>query len=343
MNLDIFLPDYGTLPSKYFERSAISNPVELFWSDDLKALLRMAGESEEAIGERASDFDRFLSICRVCPLLVGHPTLAWIKSVFKEHFGMSALPTEKNAKAAWGRICESLLQSPILPRSLVSGAWLCDELKVSSNLPGNITPVLNADLLLYTNSKNAAAWSTEIASTVEHFVKNRCEKIVLRIPDDFDFASPSLYHVDRILSVAKRDRQAANILICQLVRELSTVAQKYDLLLVLKCNGQSKALARLLSYVEESVGLPLLCWSLCEAKEALQLLDFTAKPHKSEILVALPYEAVMTENELLEAIKSWQARYPVGKLCFLTARDLRQSPYARAHIADMLESIQTKI
>ena len=61
MNFEHFLPDYGILPSKYFARSTISNPIELFWSDDVLALLRLCGAKEEMIGERASDYDRFLS------------------------------------------------------------------------------------------------------------------------------------------------------------------------------------------------------------------------------------------------------------------------------------------
>ncbi|MBQ4273484.1 MAG: hypothetical protein IJB94_00745, partial [Clostridia bacterium] len=64
MNFDIFAPDFGTLPSAYLERSAITNPTELFWSNELLALLRLCGEKEEMTGERASDYDRFLSVFR---------------------------------------------------------------------------------------------------------------------------------------------------------------------------------------------------------------------------------------------------------------------------------------
>ena len=128
------------------------------------------------------------------------------------------------------------------------------------------------------------------------------------------------------------------------MRELCITAQEHGLLLVLVGEDNSVAVARLLYYAEESVGLPRICWSIREAREALPLLDFTAKqPHKNEIFAALQYKSVMTQNELFDAIESWQVRYPVGKLTYLTARDLRQMPCAQAHIADMLKKTKIKI
>lgn len=343
MTFDNFLPDYGILPSKYFERSAISNPIELFWSDDLLALLRLCGAKEELIGERASDYDRFLSLCRALPLIEGHPTRAWIKSVLKRHFHLQELPTEENAQEVWKNLCKRLLENPIPPQDLVDGAWLCDSLMLPNTLPENITPILNANLLLQTNAKTAVAWSREIAATVAHFAAEGCQKVVMQLQNGFDFVLPSLYHVDLALSLTKRDREAINLLTCQLMRELCSATQEHDLLLVLVCNDNPAALVRLLEYTEESVGLPRVCWSTREAREAYALLDFTAKPHKNEMLVALPYESAMTQNELFDAIESWQMRYPVGRLCFITARDLRQTPYAQEHISNMLKKVRTKI
>ena len=343
MTFDRFLPDYGVLPSAYFERSAITNPIELFWSDDLCALLRLCGEGEDAIGESASDFDKFQALCRALPLLDGHPTRAWIVSILKKYFDVKELPTEETAAIVWKILSERLFGEPLSPQTFVSGAWLCDGLTIPSTLPENVTPVLNANLVLQTNAKTAALWSSEISSTVVHFVQKGCQKIVFEMGKSFDFVTPSLYHVNRALSLAKKDREATNILTCQLTRELCTFAQAHDLLLVLECNENSSALARLLEYAEESVGLPRICWSVREVREAHTLLDFTAKPHKSEIFAALSYESVMTQNELLATLESWQVRYPVGRLCFITACDLRQTSYAQADIADMLRKPKTKI
>ena len=344
MKFDIFTPDYGIMPSAYFQRSTITNPMELFWSDDLLALLHLCGAKEEMIGERASDYDRFLSLSYALPLLEGHPTRAWIASVLEKHFGLQELPTEQTAPAVWKTLCERLLEKPLSSKELVSGAWLCDGLTVPSILPDNITPVLDANLLLKTQSKTATAWSAEITATVAHFAARGCQKIVLHLANGFDFVSPSLYNVDRALSLTKRGREASNLLTCQLMRELCITAQEHGLLLVLVGEDNSVAVARLLYYAEESVGLPRICWSIREAREALPLLDFTAKqPHKNEIFAALQYKSVMTQNELFDAIESWQVRYPVGKLTYLTARDLRQMPCAQAHIADMLKKTKIKI
>ncbi len=343
MNFDNFLPDYGILPSAYFERSAITNPIELFWSDDLLALLRLCGEKEERIGERASDYDRFLALCRTLPLLEGHPTRAWIAAVLEKYFNLKELPTEETAPAVWRILCETLLQDPLAPKDLVRGVWLCDSLTVPSVLPKNINPTLNANLLLHTNTKTAAAWSAEIASVVAHFAANRCQKMVLRLQKGFDFVVPSRYHVDRALTLAKKDREAINLLTCQLMRELCIAAQQHNLLLVLICEEDPAALKRLLEYAEGNVGLPRICWSARAAREAHALLDFTAQAHKSEVFAAFSYENVMTQNELSDALGAWQVRYPVGRLCFLTACDLRQTSYAQAHLAAMLQKCKTKI
>ena len=338
-----FLPDYGILPSAYFKRSAISNPIELFWSDDLCSLLRLCGEKEENIGERASDYDKFKSILRALPLLEGHPTRAWIASVLEKRFGLRELPNKEDAPKIWKMLCNHLLENPLPPQDFVAGDWLCDFLTVPKALPERVTPVLHANLLLETTTQKAIAWSAEIAATVSHFRESGCQKIVLSLQEDFAFVLPSIYQVDRALSLAKRDREATNLLTCQLVRELCAVAQKEELLLVLVCNAHPNNLLRALEYAEESVGLPFVCWTTREIKDAHALLAFTAKPHKREILAALPYEAAMTERELSSAIESWQVRYPIGKLCFVTARDLRQMPCAQARIEHLTKNAKTKI
>ena len=342
VTFDMFLADYGSLPSAYFKKNVISNPTELFWSEELLAILRLCGAREEMIGERASDYERFLALCQALPQLVGHPTRTWIESVLAEHFLVKELPTEENVKDVWKMLCERLFENPISPNDLVSGAWLCDSLTVPNTLPHNVIPMLNGNLLLGTRAKNVAAWSAEIAATVAQFFNAGCQKIIVQLQDDFHFISPSIYHVDRALSLTKKDSEAYNLLTCQLVRELCSAAQKNDLLLVLVCNDNPAALVHLLEYAEESVGLSRICWSVREASDAHALLAFTAKPHKSELFAALSYETVMTERELLQSIESWQMRYPVGRLCFLTKQDLRQTPYVQAHIAVMLDKLKQK-
>ena len=266
-----------------------------------------------------------------------------IRDILKEYFDLKELLQAENAPEIWKTMCDRLLEQPLSPQDLVEGDWLCDALSVPSELPERVTPTLNANLLLETTAKKATDWSAEIAATVSHFKENRCQKIVLHLQDDFTFVTPSLYHVDRALSLAKKDREATNLLTCQLVRELCIVAQKEDILLVLDCRAHPDALVSLLEYVEESVGLPFVCWTTREIKDAHTLLTFTAKPHKREVLAALPYEIVMTNDELSSAIKSWQVRYPIGKLCFVTACDLRQTPYAQASLENMLKNTKTKI
>ena len=240
-------------------------------------------------------------------------------------------------------LCDRLFDEPIHPHTIVSGAWLCDALVVPNMLPQNVTPVLNANLLLGTNAKTLNAWSAEIAATVAHFVNNECKEMVLQLSQTFTFVLPSVYHVNQALNLTKRNTEAENLLISQLLRELSALAQKHDLMLVVVCDKNADAAKDLLEYTEENVGLSRICWCVHEAREAKALLDFSAKLHKNEIIAALPYETVMTERELLEALASWQMRYPTGRLCFVTARDLRQTPFAQMHIENMLKNAKTKI
>ena len=343
MNFDRFAPDYGILPSAYFKKSAISNPIELFWSEELLSLLRLCGEREESIGARASDYDRFCALCRSLPLLEGHPMRAWIASVLNKYFCIQELPSEEAAAEAWKNLCESLLQTPIAPSDLVSGAWLCDSLCVPDGLPKEIEPVLHANLLLTLNVASATAWSEEIGKVASHFAMRGCRKIVLQIPDDFVFVTPSRYHADRALTSRKRDRGVEHLLICQLARELCITAQENDFLLVFVCRNHSAELAHLLEYAEQSVGLPRICWSVRDAKEAQMLLDFSARAHENAIFASIPFESVMTEAELLEALRAYQMRYPIGRLGFLTARDLRYTSFAQASVEHMLENCKTKI
>ena len=342
MNFEIFAPDDGVLPSGYFDRKIITNPIELFWCNDLIALLRLCGAEEEMIGERASNYDRFCAICRALPLLQGHPARAWLESIFENRFAIKELPTEENAAKVWKKLCERLLQDPIASQDLIDGDLLCEP-STFIQLPKNVTPVLNANFFLHTDEKTVEAWHHSILSVVTRFAAGGCKKAVLHIKEGFDFTAPSLYHVERALSLPKKNREATNLLISQLVRELCAIAQQQDILLVLVCEDNPSALARLLEYADESVGLPRICWCTREAREAHKLLEFTAKPHKSEIFAALPYESVMTQNELSNAIEAWQVRFPIGRLCFITARDLRQTPLAQSHLADMLKKLKTKI
>ena len=127
------------------------------------------------------------------------------------------------------------------------------------------------------------------------------------------------------------------------MRELCSSAQNQNLLLVLECEKNADAVANLLKYAEENVGLPRICWSVRKVTDAYELLNFTAKEHKNEILAAFSYETVMTESELLDALTSWKMRYPIGRLCFVTARDLRQTPFSEMHIENILKNAKTKI
>ena len=339
----MFTPDYGILPSNYFQRSAITNPTEIFWSEDLLSLLRLCDAKEEQIGERASDYDRFLSLCRALPLLQGHPTSAWIASVLEKYFDLKELPTEETAPTVWKSLCDTLLNHPLSPKDLVCGTWLCDGVTVPSDLPKKITPAMKANLLLHTGAKNIAAWREEIIATVAHFVAHGCQKVVLHLPKEFSFVVPSVYHIERALQLSKKDREAANLLICQLVRELCRILQENGMLLVLVCEGNASDVAALLEYAEENVGLPHLCWSLHDARDAYPLLHFTAKTHKNEILAALRYENVMTERELSDTVEAWQVRYPMMRLCYLIGGDLRQTSFVRERICRMFDKLSTKI
>lgn len=337
MHFDHFFADFGVLPSAYFAKKAITNPIELFWSDDLVSLMRLCGMREEMIGDRASDFEKFQALVASLSLLEGHPTRAWIVSVLKKYFDLKELPTQETATEVWRTLCNRLLEDPIDPQTLVSGEWLCDAMDVPNNLPQGIAPVLNANLLLATETKSTAAWSAQIAATVANFAQKGSQKVLLSLEKNFDFVLPSIYQADRALSLAKKDKQAENLLLSQLVRELCTACKQNNLLLVLLCHQNADAVVELLEYCEDAVGLPRLCWSMHRATDAQALLEFAAQPHQNEIFAALFYENILTQAELSAAIEGWQVRYPGGRLGFITARDLRQMPVSQAHIANMLK------
>ena len=343
MHFDHFFADFGVLPSAYFAKKAITNPIELFWSDDLAALLRLCGTREEMIGECASDFDKFQAMCHALQLLDGHPTRAWIVSVLEKYFNLNELPTQETAATVWKTLCQRLLENPIEPKTLIGGDWLCDTLDVPNNLPENIALVLDANLLLSTEAKTTAAWSAQIASAVANFAQKGSRKVLLTIEKNFDFSIPSIYQVDRALSLSKKDKQAENLLLSQLVRELCTACKQNDLMMVLICHQNADAITNLLQYCKDAVGLPRLCWAMKDARDADALLKFTAQPQQNEIFAALLYQNILTQAELSATVEGWQVRYPIGRLGFITACDLRQTPMAQAHIVDMLKKMKTKI
>ncbi|MBO7274731.1 MAG: glucuronate isomerase [Clostridia bacterium] len=343
MHFDHFFADFGVLPSAYFAKKAITNPIELFWSDDLVSLMRLCGMREEMIGDRASDFDKFQAICHTLELLDGHPTRARIVSILEKHFNLNELPTQETATEVWRTLCDRLLEDPIDPKTLVGGEWLCDAMDVPNNLPQGIAPVLNANLLLAADAKSTAAWSAQIAATVANFTQKGSQKVLLSLEKNFDFVLPSIYQVDRALSLARKDKQTENLLLSQLVRELCTACKQNNLLLVLVCHQNADGVVQLLKYCEDTVGLPRLCWSMHRATDAQALLEFTAQPHQNEIFAALLYQNILTQAELSAAIESWQVRYPIGRLRFITARDLRQKTVSQAHIVDMIKKMKTKI
>ncbi|MBQ9784638.1 MAG: hypothetical protein IJW29_03965 [Clostridia bacterium] len=329
-----FLCDYGTLPTEFLNIATVSNATELLWSKDLERLLRLCGIPEREIDARASDYERFAALCKAFALLDGHPMQFYLKSFLRAYFPSLPMPEPETCECLWRGIADNLLANPRTPSDFLPTApigILLPSLEIPA-LPPQLTPVLDADLLLRSQGRAYGEWRAWIAETVERFSQNGARQVRVRLARDFSFAQPNVYHVEQAL---KKTTDAHDLLLCQLVRELCEVCARCSVALLLEADCDAREAASLLRYARKAVGLPRVNW--CASGAADELLDFQADACGESMRRCLRSADALTADALYQTIADAATRYPLGCLCFVTAQDLRFSRFEQERIASALQ------
>lgn len=340
MDFDAFSFDYGILPSGYAKNQYLTNPCELLDCMEWERAFRFCRIDEERFSSLASDYDRFCAMCTALPLLIGHPLRAWVLTLLREHFQITCEVCEQTAGALWRTISQKLLERPMRFEELIEEGctYLCDQSAPPSALLRGAYPMLLSNVLLDGTFENRLRWRGEIERTLSAYREAGSRQVLLRFSAEGEFVAPDVYHVEKALRATAKSAAQKQLLSTQLMRELCEICQKMDLTLILEGDSCAKTTVKLLQYAEQTVGLPKTCWVCNDCRHADAMMTFIAEKHNSPMHLALRMDEVLTDAEFLDAMDSLGARYPVGRISFVTARDLRMMPFLQKDLKKRLQA-----
>ena len=266
-----------------------TNVTELLYDNAWQALLNLYTATIGAGRELFSDYDRFLAVCEMMPLMQGHDERARCESIL-------AL-TPQSAPEIWRRVADWLLVHPCPPigagMQTIVPKWQTDAFL--PYIPS--APTVSADRFL---ARDVLAWQMEIAEMLETCTGG--VRVVL--PKGFCFCNPDRYHVG--VALKQRGEADADLLTAQLIRVLCIELQKTDCALQLTVNCDACEAVALLSSFERTVGLPSVYWT-CRA-DCGALLNFSMQAHKHAVLPLLCGE----DDEVQKTAKAYAREFPIG-------------------------------
>ncbi len=320
-----FCCDYGVIPTEFLNLSTVTNATELLWSRELERLLRLCGATEREIDVRASDYERFAALCKAFPLLNGHPMQVYLNAFLKAHFPSLPMPSPKTCDLLWQGIAEDLLAFPRAPWAFLTPtpmSCLVTDLEVS-DLPSHLMPMPDANLFLTRHVRTYREWRALIEETLRQFCQKGARAVRLRLEHSFVFAQPDLYHVEKALEKPVGEIEK-NLLMGQLFRELCEMCTTLSMELLLEADCRNGEAVALLQYAQKCVELPCISW--CAVGDtARALIAFQADACGASMRQCLRTADALTDEALHQAIAEAASRYPLGRLCFVTAQDLRYS------------------
>lgn len=338
MNRVRFTCDYGWIPLPFLQLRFVTNPTELLWSEDCARLLRLCGCHKSEIGAAASDYERFQTLCRMFPLMKGHPMYDYIPSLLGEYFPTAPMPSPNTCDLLWNEISDELLKrqcSPLdfLPKESVS--CLLPTLDIPL-LPPNLTPMLDAALLSEMPAASWQDWRSRVEQTVKHFVVHGARTVRFMLKRDFAFVRPDIYHVERALMSRRRSAEEVCLLQSQLFRDLCEICKHNEAGILLEADCAERDAVALLKYTMRSVGMPRLDWCAVGAC-AEGLTDEQAGVRDFDMRRCLRLSDVLTDAALYDTIRKIAVNYPSGNLGIVTACDLRYLSAARKKASDALD------
>ncbi len=336
-----FLYDFGYLPKALFENAEILTPADLIDSPAWRSIVSLC--TEGSINHSRSQYEHFQAVCQALPQMEGHPLKKDLSAFWKEYFGELPLPSPERVDLLWRHLTDRFFANATpRERFLPIPPWNCiTTSEMLLKLPRGAAPMLEADHFLRVKANGYDAWKREILQTLDAFCGAGCRQILLTLPTGFTFTVPDLYHVGVVLKQDRRSKADADLLCAQLLREITVEAQKRKLALLLRvlCDGAQAEAA--LGYLERSVELPITVWSTPHSETAKCLLSCST--HQNLLLPALCMSDMPSEFELQATLATYAARYPVGRLQFLTGADVPLLPYARERVYKTLQENLKKL
>lgn len=336
MKEQLFAYDFGTLSREHLTGSAVSNPTELLWDREMERTLRLCGVEADFL-ERASDYEKLCALCEAMPSLEGHPDRSYFAYAIDQYFGIETPVLPQKCKEIWRQAAHALLENPlsIFDVARVSHdaspiRWLCDGIALPDDLPHDVIPVFCGDLISpkECGASDVEALRERVSKLLDSFSEAGCNSISLRVPATYLFSEPDPYRVGLCLKGSFFDGWE-NLWLGQRMRLCSQECQSRGWTLILDVLAGVEQILPLLHYTERSVGLSRTVWMSSDPQVRDGILEFSAKPHKNELLWALRMRDFPTASELCAAWESAAARYPAGRLLLHTGADLRRREWMR--------------
>lgn len=346
MQANRFLYDFGRATKDAFLRE-LGNVTELIAREELARLLRLCGV-EESVITHGSDYDRFFALCKVVPLLTGHPLLCKLRFLCARGLGVEEPLSVSNCAVVWQKTAQKLLETPLTPFLLASRlmgdghvAWLCQG-ELPQDLPQSVPPVLFFDDWIDTGAHDLDAWTRQIECAADAFCARGCDRVYLTLPASFHDIRPDPYHVQQALGKGERTQEDRCLLIAQAVRILCGLCREKKLALILSVDCDGEDVTSLLERTERDVGLPTLCWTATRTDTRDALLSLQARPHDNRWDFALELSRYPSSLALSYAVEEAASVYPLGRLQFISGCALQDMAYERQRCLSVLQALEEK-
>ncbi len=293
----------------------LTNLTELFWNAETEGLLRMCGETENAICHTASDYERFAAVCRSAELLQGHSFLHRLSCFLREVLDVSHTISLENAERIWQMSAERLLEKELsLSDWQTFSAAEAEESTLREPELLELSGCFDGNRLMQSKTASWEDWRREMEGLCRDAFEQGVCGVYLVLPKAFCFSAPDPYHVTLALQRKTPTSTDQSVLFSQLFRFLAGECEKREVTLILRAQGDPAQVFELLSYAEARVGLPPLIWNLLPTVDPAPLLSLTAAPHKHLVRCALSRGDYPTQAEWHKALLSSARKYPSGML-----------------------------
>lgn len=316
----------------------LTNVAELCRSAEAASLLRLVGVKEERLSATASDYEFLTAITEALPTLAGHPLRE--RLIFLLSSALSLSLRESDAATLWHEGAALLAEENPTPAQLLErllGAFprLVERLDVPlSKGPFLLTAEAIHSAVKARRPVDWADWERNAEALLSDL--GECRAVRITLPPSMIYRRSSRYDADRYVSGEARDREAEERWIAQSLWYLSSWAQRTGVTLLFFADGAGEEAVTLLRETERFVGLPHLVWIAEDAPTRDAMIAFASEPHARPVERALPICRYPTRRELEDAVESYAARTPLGRLYAVTDGAWWGMPYERDRLYGLL-------